>query len=328
MPADIACRAWFHGSGFDTSPSCGVYTRRVVRTAIEAFIAILLFACIPVVIKTISANPYTIGIFRLALATTVLAAFMAARGELRRVRREDLIRLAAIGFLFFGHWLTLFFAVKVSSASIGAIGLSTYGVDLLLLGMVFAGDRPRPIVIVAILLAAAGAVLVVPTFDISNATALGMLLACASALMYASLPLLHQRWAHIPTGIRTLGQFGFALLFFSLFTPKTNWSLTTRDWAGLLFLAIGVTLTAHSLWVRVTTRLTPSATSLLYYANIPIAIGLSVLILGEPLTVRTIGGATLIMIAGLIGLASRRSIGGPIGVRSSDSANASTSYPE
>jgi drug/metabolite transporter (DMT)-like permease len=283
-----------------------VYTPRVLRTAIEAFIAILLFGCIPVIIKMVSANPYTIGIFRLALATLVLAAFMAFRGELRRVARTDLARLATIGFLFFGHWLTLFFAVKVSSASIGAIGLSTYGVDLLLLGVLFAGERPRVVVIVAVLLAATGAVLVVPTFDLRNSTALGMLLACASALMYASLPLLHQRWSHIPTGIRTLGQFGFALLFFSLFITKTNWNLTTRDWAGLLFLAIGVTLIAHSLWVRVTTRLTPSSTSILYYANIPIAIGLSVLILGEPLTVRTLCGAALIIASGLIGLATRR----------------------
>jgi drug/metabolite transporter (DMT)-like permease len=209
---------------------------RVVRTAVEALIALLLFGCIPVVVKMISANPYTIGVFRLALATFVLGGFMAVRGDLRHIARRDLIPLAVIGFLFFGHWLTLFFAVKASTASIGAIGLSTYGVDLLILGTIFAGERPRPVVILAVVLAAAGAVLVVPKFDLRNETALGMLLACVSALMYAALPLLHQRWAHIPTGIRTLGQFGFALFFFSFFAAKTNWNLTARDWAGLLFL--------------------------------------------------------------------------------------------
>lgn len=277
----------------------------MVRNVVEALVALLLFGCIPVVIKIVSANPYTIGIFRLAFATIVLAAFMAIRGELRSIAAKDLTPLAIIGFLFFGHWLTLFFAVKASSASIGAIGLSTYGVDLLILGILFAGERPRPVVIVAALLAVAGAVLVVPKFDLHNDTALGMLLACVSALMYASLPLLHQRWSHIPTNLRTLGQFGFALLFFSLFVTKTNWNLTPRDWAGLLFLAIGVTLIAHSLWVRVTTRLTPSTTSILYYGNIPVAIALGVLVLGEPLTVRTISGAALIIAGGLLGLIAR-----------------------
>jgi drug/metabolite transporter (DMT)-like permease len=284
----------------------GVYTPHVVRTAVEALIALLLFGCIPVVVKMISANPYTIGIFRLAVATIVLGAFMAMRRDLRRVTPRDLARLAVIGFLFFGHWLTLFFAVKTASASIGAIGLSTYGVDLLILGTLFTGERPRPIIIVAVIVAAAGAMLVVPTFDLRNDIALGMLLACASALMYASLPLLHQRWSHLPTATRTLGQFAFALLFFSLFVTKTRWGLTPLDWAGLLFLAVGVTLIAHSLWVRVTTRLTPSATSILYYGTIPVSITLGVLLLGEPLTLRTMTGAAMIIGGGLLGLLSRR----------------------
>lgn len=277
----------------------------MVRNAIEALIALAFFGCIPVVVKEVSANPYTIGVFRLGVATVALATFMAIRRELHRIAIQDILPLAVIGFLFFGHWLTLFFAVKASSASIGAIGLSTYGVDLLILGMLFAGERPRPIVILAVLLAATGAILVVPRFDLKNEAALGMLLACISALMYASLPLLHQRWSHIPTSVRTLGQFGFALFYFSLFLSKTNWNLTANDWAGLLFLAIGVTLVAHSLWVRVTTRLSPSTTSILYYGNIPIAIALGILFLGEQLTIRALTGAALIITGGLIGLIGR-----------------------
>jgi drug/metabolite transporter (DMT)-like permease len=276
-----------------------------VRIAVEAVIAILLFGCIPVVVRAISANPYTIGIFRLGVATVILAAILAFRGELRRVSRRDLLRLALIGFVFFGHWITLFFAIKISSASIGAIGLSTYGIDLLLLGTL-TGERARLTDVFAVLLAAAGAILVVPQFRLSNDVALGMLLACISALLYASLPLLHQRWSAIPTQMRTLGQFGFALLCFLFFVHRTAWSaLTPRDWGGLLFLAIGVTLVAHSLWVRVTTHLPPSATSIIYYGNIPIAIVLSVALLGEPLTARTMSGAVLIIAGSAIGLTAK-----------------------
>jgi drug/metabolite transporter (DMT)-like permease len=278
--------------------------RGSLRTAVEAFVTLLLFGCIPVAVKMVSANPYTIGFFRLTLATLVLGAIMAARGQLRRLPPRDIGRLAIIGFLFAAHWLTLFIAVKTSTASIGAIGLSTYGVDLLLLGALFGRERLRPIVVAAVLLAAAGAVLVVPSFDLRDKTALGMLLACLSALLYASLPLLHQRWSHIPTPMRTLGQFGFALLFFSLFVTRTRWDLTPRDWAGLLFLAIGVTLIGHSLWVRVTTRLSPSVTSVLYYGNIPIAIALGVLVLGDPVTARTLLGAAMIVGGSVVGLAT------------------------
>lgn len=276
------------------------------RTAIEAAAALVLFGCIPVIVRSVSANAFTIGIFRLVVATLGLGAMLAVRGELRRVPLRDLGRLAIIGFLFFAHWLTLFLAVKASSASIGAIGLSTYGAHLLILGTLFGGARVRATDVIAVLVAAAGAMLVVPSFDLGNDVALGMLLSSASALLYASLPLLHQRWSHIDNSTRALGQFTFALAFFLLFLGKAEWTLTRRDWAGLLFLAVAVTLIGHSLWVRVTTRLAPSATSIIYYANIPIAIALSAAVLGERLTVRSAAGAALIIGAGVLGLARRR----------------------
>lgn len=276
-----------------------------MRTAIEAIIALLLFGCIPVVVKTVGANAYTIGVFRLAVATIGVVAVMAWRRQLPRIPRADVARLAVIGALFFGHWITLFLGIKISSASIGAIGLSTYGIHLLILGALFAHERPRPIVVVSVIIAAAGAVLVVPHFSLGNEVAVGMLLTTFSASMYAALPLLHQRWSHIPNRVRTLGQFGFALLLFLAFVGKTDWNLATRDWAGLLFLGIGVTLIGHSLWVRVTTKLSPSVTSIVYYGNIPIAIALSVLIRNEPLTPRTMTGAALIIGGSILGLAMR-----------------------
>ena len=255
-------------------------------------------------VRSISANAYTIGIVRLTIATAGLAAMMTLRRDLQRVAPRDLARLALIGFLFFGHWLTLFLGIKISSASIGAIGLSTYGAHLLILGALF-GARVRSTDVVAVLIAILGAVLVIPSFDLQNDVAVGMLLTSSSALMYASLPLLHQRWSHVATSTRALGQFAFALAFFLVFIGKAEWTLSARDWGGLLFLGVGVTLIGHSLWVSVTTRLSPSATSILYYANIPIAIALSAFVLGERLTLRSGVGAVLIIGAGVLGLWSR-----------------------
>jgi drug/metabolite transporter (DMT)-like permease len=273
----------------------------VVRTAVEALVALILFGCIPVTVRSISANPYTIGLFRLAVATLVFALVISLRGELRRLPRRDVGRLAIIGLLFFTHWITLFFAIKASSASIAAIGQSTYGIHLLLL----ARNHRKASDLIPVLIAAAGAILVVPRFELANSVALGMLLATISAFFYALLPLLHQRWSHIPTPLRTLGQFGFALLCFSFFIAKTEWTLSARDWGGLLFLAVAVTLIGHSLWVRVTTRIPHAVTSIIYYVQIPIAVALGVLLLGEPLTLRTGIGAALIIAGSVIGLVRR-----------------------
>lgn len=275
------------------------------RTFTEAAIALVLFGCIPVVVKYVSANPWTIGIFRLAVATAGVFAFVRMRGRLPRLERGDLIRLAAIGVVFFLHWITYFLSIKISSASVGSIGLSTYGIDLLILGAIFGHGRLHAVDVVAVLLAVTGAVAIVPEFTLRDNTTAGMLLACVSAVFYASLPILHQRFAHIPSSIRALGQFGFALVLFLFFLPKSDWHLRPVDWAGLAFLALGSTLIGHSLWVRVTTRLSPSATSVVYYGNVPIAIALSVAILHEPLSPRLIVGAALIIGGGILGLTSQ-----------------------
>lgn len=268
----------------------------------SAVTALILFGCIPVTVKFIAANPYTIGIFRLGIAATGALILTAARGQLRRLPPRDVLRLAVIGFFFFAHWLTLFLSIKSSSASIGAIGLSTYGVHLLLLGALAGHGRVHGSDIAAVVMAVAGAMTIVPEFRLHNQIATGMLLATVSALFYAALPILHQRWSHLPTTLRALGQFAFALGFFLLFLGKTDWSLGARDWAGLLFLTIGVTLIGHSLWVHVTTHLSPAATSIIYYGNIPIALALNALVLREPLTTRTLLGAALIIGGSVFGL--------------------------
>lgn len=264
--------------------------------------ALILFGCIPVAVKWVAANPYTIGIFRLVIASAGACVLAGARGQLRRLPAHDVVRLATIGFFFFAHWLTLFLSIKSSSASIGAIGLSTYGVHLLLLGALAGHGRVHGSDVAAVLLAVAGAVTIVPQFRLHNEIATGMLLATISAFFYAALPILHQRWSHLPTSLRALGQFSFALGFFLLFLGKSDWSLGARDWAGLLFLAVGVTLIGHSLWVHVTSSLSPAATSIIYYGNIPIALALNAIILGEPLTARTLLGATLIIGGSIFGL--------------------------
>lgn len=280
------------------SPSREVTSRTFVETAV----VLVLFGCIPVVVRWVEANPYTIGIVRLVIATAGLALVMRDRSALRALPRIDLARLVVIGVLFFAHWIAYFFAIKISSASIGTIGLSTYGIHLLILGAIFGGSRFGAADATAVLMAIAGVALTVPELSLENDATLGMLLGTASALFYSTLPILHQRWSHMSSSIRALGQFAVALACFMLFLPKAEWTLRPVDWAGLAFLGVASTLVGHGLWVRVTTRLRPATTSIVYYGNVPIALALAVVVLGEPMTSRMAAGASLIVGGSVFGL--------------------------
>ncbi len=273
-----------------------------IRIIIEAAIALLFFGCIAVVVKFVSANPITIGIARLAITVAIMLPFLLVTKRLKGISPADVRPLALMGIFFALHWLTFFFGIKIGSASIATVGLSTYGVHLVVLGWIFHRSKPTRINFLVLAMAVAGSILVVPEFSFHNREAIGLLLGVLSGLFYAFLPILQQRHSHLPALTRALGQFVFGLVVFLFFWPLSDWHLSTQDWLGLLFLGIMCTLVSHTLWVRLTTVLSTRTTSVIYYLYVPVSLILSVVILGERVDAAMITGAGLIILANVIGV--------------------------
>jgi drug/metabolite transporter (DMT)-like permease len=272
------------------------------RVAIEAGVALFFFGCIAVVVKFVSANAITIGIARLAITVAIMVPFVLATKRLRGFSLSDVRPLAMMGVFFALHWLTFFLGIKIGSASIATVGLSTYGVHLVILGWFFHRSRITPADLLVLALAIAGTILVVPEFNIQNKGMIGLGLGVLSGFFYAFLPILHQKHSYLPAFTRALGQFVFAFVVFLLFWPLSDWNLTARDWSGLLFLAIMCTLISHTIWVRVTTTLSTRTTSVIYYLYVPVSLILSVIVLDERVDVVMIAGAALIILANMLGV--------------------------
>ncbi len=277
---------------------------------IEAALAVVLLGFVSVLIKAISANAYTIGIFRLAVASVGIYVLLGVRRDLFDLDRRDWLALAGMGFCFGGHWLLFFFSIKLSTASVAALALSSYGVYVLFLAWLIRGVKPGWLDWLALAIAIAGNLLIVPEFSLQNEIVKGLLLGLASGFLFACMPIWHQSFQHIPGRTRTFGQFFFALLFFLIFLPRASWQLTAPDWAGLAVLAVLCTLLAHSLWIRVISGLSTLISSLIYYLMIPVAMMGSYFFLGEDMAAKKLVGAALILSANLTGLLSRRKLSG------------------
>jgi drug/metabolite transporter (DMT)-like permease len=273
-----------------------------LRIAVEAGVALLFFGSIAVVVKFVSANAFTIGIARLGITVGILLPFLLLTKRLRGVSLADVRPLAIMGVFFALHWLTFFFSIKVGSASIATIGLSTYGVHLVVLGWFFNRNRATRVDLLVLALAIAGTILVVPEFSIQSKGVIGLGLGMLSGFFYAFLPILHQKHSHLPASTRALGQFVFAFVVFLMFWPLSDWNLSTRDWSGLLFLAVMCTLVSHTIWVRVTTTLSTRTTSVIYYLYVPVSLILSVVVLDERVDAAMIAGAVLIILANVLGV--------------------------
>lgn len=257
-------------------------------------------ALVPILIKSVSANVFTIGLGRLGLTVFFISLYFVykkAYGKINGFR--DWFDLFIIGVVFGLHWLTYFLSIKLSSASIGVIGVSTFGIHLLILNWLIKGQRVALFELMAILVCFAGCLMVVPEFSLRNANTTGLLIGVLSGFLYACLPVLHQRASRIPTLTRAWGQFVFALVVFVPFAGQSQWQLAPVDWVKLVVLGLLCTLVAHSMWVKASTELPGVVTGLVYYLYIPIAIVLSAVFLGEEITLPVIAGGLLILSANI-----------------------------
>jgi drug/metabolite transporter (DMT)-like permease len=275
------------------------------RIGAEAAITLVLMALVPICIKLTSATPVTIGIFRLSVATLLMLLFLRPKSFNGLLKPNILLPLFIIGFLFALHWITYFLSIKKATASIGILGTSTYGIHLIFLGWAIRNHKPGIFDFLALLLALVGTYFIIPEFSLSNDTTIGILLGVLSGFCFAALPVLHQHYAHIPERIRILGQFLFALLSFSVFFPAAEWRLQPVDWWALLYLAIGGTFIAHSLWVRITTKISTTVSSLIFYLIIPMTMAISHFWLAEPMPIEKIAGAFLIISGNVLSFGGR-----------------------
>ena len=260
------------------------------------------FCCAPASVKAVDMNAYTLGIARLAMASLGMTAWLLWRGKLsftvvRSWSLHTWKAMALVGLAFAFHWLLFFLSIKWADANIGAIGFSTYGIHLLLLGWLLGRGSVNSIDLVGIVLALAGTLLLVPEFSISNQQTLGLVVGIFSGLAAATLPLLHQHFADVDNDLRTWGQFTFALPLFCIFLSQTEWYVAPNDWLLVLFLGFGVALVGHGLWIQATTALSTTTTSILSYLYLPGSLVVNFLAFEQTMDTKMLGGTLCVLVA-------------------------------
>ncbi|MFK7734119.1 MAG: DMT family transporter [Pseudomonadales bacterium] len=258
-------------------------------------IAVVSMSAVPVLVKSTAANEVTIGIARLAIAALLMTPLVFVRGSIKKLSVPQLTSMTAIGAVFALHWLTYFLSIKLSTASIGAMAISTFGVQYLLLARIFNNERTGRLEWLAVACCLLGCMFAVDEFTFSSSNTLGMLVGILSGTLYACMPLLHQRATGIDTVTRAWGQFTFALCFMLPLVSFSNWQLSTADYSKLLVLGVLCTVIAHGLWVKASTELPAIVTSLVYYLYVPLAMLSSAWFLDETMTTGKMLGAALIL---------------------------------
>ncbi len=272
---------------------------------ITAITAVVLMACVPVIVKLVSATEIEVGTLRLLIASLGMTLWLKFSKVNWNFSGRQWRMLMLLGVTFALHWYAYFKSIKLATPSIAAIGVSTYGIHLVLLSALFLKQKITLADGIALVMAMVGVYLVVPQVDWHSVYFQGLLVSILSGVLYACLPIIHQFSKDISNSARAWGQFTFAFAVFVPFSAFESWQLTQFDWLGLIFLGVVATLVAHSLWVKATTELPGAIASMVYYLYVPMAMALSYVFIQEKITTLMILGAALIISANLITIVYR-----------------------
>ncbi|WP_144393268.1 DMT family transporter [Pleionea sediminis] len=272
---------------------------------IYALLAILLMSFVPALIKINAANEVEIAFVRLAVAGTGVYIFLKIKRLSLNLNLNQWLALGLLGGVFAVHWFLYFKSIKLSTPSVGAITVSTYGIHVALLSRWLLKQSMTRYDIVALVLAGFGLYILIPEFNWHSDYFLGAVLGIASGFLYACLPIIHQKNLDIDATVRTAGQFIFACICFGPFAIPQNWSLSVNDWQGLIFLGIVSTLLAHSFWIKATSELPGVISGVVYYLYIPAAMLMSVLLAEEKITGSLVTGALIIIVSNVLLVVSK-----------------------
>lgn len=267
----------------------------------KILLTIVLMGSIPMWIRMVTGSPAEIGTVRLTWGLLLTVVFFHRRIDFLAVLRGSreagvpFYLLPVIGLFFGAHWFLYFESIQLSSASLGILALSTYGVHVTWMGAVFSSRHTSGRDWVAVLCSALGAWVCAPAYDPQGQAFYGFMLGMLSAVFYAALPLLHQRARALSLPTRGTAQFFFAWLVFAPVASTQTWELDTRSWVALTVLGVLCTFVAHNLWIEVTTAVRPATSGVLYYLAIPVTMVLDTLVLKNPPSVSQWGGAALIL---------------------------------
>lgn len=207
-----------------------------------------------------------------------------------------------IAGVFMGvHWITYFYALKLSNVAIGMLSLYTFPIITAFLEPFFLKIKFNPIYILLGILVLFGLFILSPEFSVDATTAQGILFGVISAFCYAVRILILKQYVHQYNGV-VLMLYQTLIISICLFPTLFFMDITNllSQLPYLLILSFLTTAIGHSMMVYSLQFFSASTTSIISSIQPIFGIILAFLFLHEIPTVNTFLGGGLILITVII----------------------------
>jgi drug/metabolite transporter (DMT)-like permease len=198
-----------------------------------------------------------------------LGVILILKGKLKKISRNELIRIIAVGALVALHWVAFYGSVKYGNVSIAVVCISGAGFFTAFLDPLISG---RKLSLVEIMLGAVAIAGIYIIFDFHPQFKLGILFGILSAILYSFFSIFNKQLVvHHSPEILTLYELGGGLIvltlvvpFYVQFFPAAYYWPTGSDWLWLLIMAWFCTVLSFDLQLNALQKLSAFTINLSY----------------------------------------------------------------
>lgn len=247
--------------------------------------------------------------WRAALGSLFLFIFCKYKKLSVNIKSKKDIPSILIGALLLGlHWVTYFYALKLSNVALGMLSMFTFPVITALLEPFFTKLKLNPIHVLLALMVLLGIYILAPDFNFENTHLKGILFGVFSALCYSLRNLILKRHVHTYDGTVLMMQQTFIVsivLLPVMFLMDTS-NITTQ-FPYVITLALVTTAIGHSLFISSLKHFSVSTASIIGSAQPVFGIIIAFFFLNEIPTINTfIGGALILSTVVIESIRSRK----------------------
>jgi drug/metabolite transporter (DMT)-like permease len=230
------------------------------------------------------------------LAAVFLFIFCKYKKVSLKAHTKDRWTFLIAALLMGGHWLTYFYALKLSNVAIGMLSVFTFPVMIALLEPLFSKSKLDPIHILLSIIVLIGIYILAPNFNLESHQLQGVLFGLLSALCYALRILILKGQAARYNG--TMLMFYQVLIVAIILAPILSFMDTTNittQYPYLILLALLTTAIGHTMFVNSLKYFKASTASIIGSAQPVFGIIIAYFFLNEIPTIHTFVGGALIL---------------------------------
>ncbi len=240
--------------------------------------------------------------WRSILAAILLFAYCRYKGFSLKIERPKDLRIFILSaFLMGSHWITYFYALKLSNVALGMLSLFTFPMMIAILEPLFSKVKFDPMHIVLGLVVLTGIYILAPEFNMENSQLKGILMGLLSALCYALRTLILKQYVVRYNGT-ALMFYQVAILSFLLlpvlFFMDTSGIKTQFPY--VILLALLTTAIGHTMFINSLKYFKVSTASIIGSAQPVFGIIIAYVFLNEVPTKNTFIGGSLILLTVIV----------------------------